>query len=92
MDPRVERIVDFLNDQQIRATYAAVGGAIGFPAQSVGRLLGGRQPRASWVVAKKTRRPTGYTASQMHAALQESEVILTANDLRRRMSAWDRAR
>ena len=53
MDPRVERIIEFLNDQHIRATYTAVGDAIEVPARSVATLLGGRTPRASWVVNAK---------------------------------------
>jgi hypothetical protein len=89
MDPRVERIIDFLNDQHIRATYKAVGDAIEVPARSVATLLGGRTPRASWVVNAKNGEPTDYTPNEKHPALYEkNDIIQTGDDLIRRMKRW----
>jgi hypothetical protein len=67
-----------------RATYAAVGGVVGLPAQSV--MQG--QPKTamnSWVVSKDKQVPTGYAASEYHPHLTASaKVIETAQELR----AW----
>lgn len=90
MDPRVGRIIEFLNDQRIRATYDAVGDLAGVSARSVAGLLGGRQPRASWVVAKKDLKPTGYTDNEMHQDLfVNPDVIMTGDELTRRMKKWN---
>ena len=90
MDPRVERIVEFLNDHRIRATYDAVGDLAGVSARSVAALLGGRHPRASWVVAKKDGKPSGYSDNEMHEDLfKNPEVIKTGDELTRRMKKWD---
>jgi len=89
MDPSVERIVEFLNDQRIRATYHAVAEVVGGSARSVGNLLGDKCPRASWVVAKRDGEPTDYRDSEKHPALHEnSEIIQTGDDLTRRMKKW----
>jgi hypothetical protein len=89
MDPRVQRIVEFLNDQHIRATYKAVGDASEVPARSVATLLGGRHQRASWVVNARDGEPTGYSPNEKHPALYErTEIILTGDDLIRRMKKW----
>ena len=89
MDPSVERIVEFLNDQRIRATYNAAAEAIGVSARSAGSLLGDRQPRASWVVAKGNGQPTGYPEGEKHPALlANTEIIQTGDDLNRRMKKW----
>jgi hypothetical protein len=53
-------ILRFLNDQQIRATYGAVGDAVGVIARNVGARLGYRRPEASWVVSAANGWPTGY--------------------------------
>ena len=76
MDPSVVRIVEFLNDQRIRATYNAVAEVIGGSARSVGYRLGDKCPRASWVVAKSDGEPTGYHDSEKHPALHESDEII----------------
>lgn len=87
MNPRMDRIVAFLNTEHRRATYGAVGEALGLPAQTIGGMLGRRRPEASWVVSAETLEPTGYGAGDKHAALHERpEVITTGLELLRRMS------
>ena len=86
MDPTLIRMVEFLNRERIRATYAAVGEAAGVPTRSVGKLLGDRCERASWVVNGRNGEPTGYTPIEKHPALYErSEIIRTGDELIRRM-------
>lgn len=65
-----------LNQFEQRATYGAVGGAIGQPAQSVGGLLGERNHHHSWVVNAGTGLPTGYAAAEMHPNLADTPNIL----------------
>ncbi len=66
---KVEEILRYLNAKRVRATYSAVGGVIGVPAQSVGQYLGERRPRASWVVNDDTGQPTGYGSNEKHPDL-----------------------
>ena len=66
---KVEEILRYLNAKRVRATYSAVGGAIGVPAQSVGQYLGKPRPEASWVVRKKDGKPTGYASGEKHTDL-----------------------
>jgi alkylated DNA nucleotide flippase Atl1 len=77
MDPTLERIVDFLNKNKIRASYGAVADAAGVPARSVGRLLGHRRPWGSWVVNKATGEPTGYVDHEKDADLHVTNEIIT---------------
>jgi alkylated DNA nucleotide flippase Atl1 len=86
MDPALIRMVEFLNREQIRATYDAVAHAAGVPTRSVGRLLGDRCELASWVVNGGTGEPTGYTRIDKHPALYErKEIIRDGDELIRRM-------
>lgn len=91
MNPRLEKIVAFLNQEHRRATYGAVGEALGLPAQAVGGMLGPRCAEASWVVNADTREPSGYSTADKHAALHErSDVITTGLELLRRMvGLWE---
>ena len=85
----LEEILQFLNAEQIRATYGAVAGVLGVPARSVGAALGTRRPDASWVVNADTDLPTDYDPAQWHPALLgRAEVIRTANELTLRLSIW----
>ena len=84
----VEEIVRYLNAAQIRATYGAVGEAIGVIARNVGARLGRRRPEVSWVVSKASGWPTGFHSSEIHPALtRTSEIVGTAADLVRRVRA-----
>ena len=87
-DEKKREILRFLNREKIRATYEAVGGLIGLPAQSVGANLGERRRDASWIVSKRSRKPTGYKPAEMHPALiRHSYIIQTSDELRRRMKS-----
>ena len=69
---RTERVLAYLNHEKRRCTYEALGDFLGdIPAQSVGQYLGEKRPEASWVVSKKTGRPTGYTPDQFAEGLQK---------------------
>jgi hypothetical protein len=61
---RLDDIVDQLNERKQRATYGAVATFVG--GAPIG-LMRGRERchKYSWVVAKKTGRPTGYAESQI---------------------------
>ena len=76
-------ILDFLNEERVRATYGAVGGVLGQPARDVWRALQGQGRRASWVVNGTTGDPTGYTTNQQHPDLYRTQrIIRTGADLR----------
>ena len=82
----MEQFIAFLDRNKIRATYGAVADAAGVPHRSVGRLLGERCPRASWVVNAATGEPTGYSELAKHPDLHtRAEIITTGDDLIRRM-------
>lgn len=81
---RVDAVIEVLARHSQRATYGAVGGLIGFPAQSV---MSGKPktPRNSWVVSKATGRPTGYLASETHPALEQNPDVISTPEA---LAAW----
>lgn len=86
MDERLQTILTFLNREHQRATYGAVGEALGLPPRSVGGMLGDRRPEASWVVNSSTFEPSGYTRAEKHVALYErADVIKSGLELLWRM-------
>lgn len=80
----LDRVLDVLDRIHQRATYSAVTGVIGGSPRTVmkGRPL---DPRHSWVVARKTGQPTGYSEAQKHKLVREKhgEVIADPEQLRR---------
>lgn len=87
MDPGLQKILDFLNRERTRATYGAVGEALGIPGRAVGSMLGERRPDGSWIVNAESGDPTGYEPHQKHPALyEESRVIKDGMELLRRMA------
>jgi hypothetical protein len=88
MDERITKVLQFLNRAKIRATYGAVGEALGdVPGRAVGEMLGDRRPEASWVVRADTGKPSGYDKNQCHADLHRNvHVINTGTELLRRMA------
>jgi alkylated DNA nucleotide flippase Atl1 len=80
----IETILTALNRAHVRATYGAVADVLGISnPRSVGRELRVRRPAASWIVNKRTKRPTGYTSAQLHPNLfQSPRVIATGRELR----------
>ena len=85
----LRQVVDTLNALEVRATYTAVGDVIGHPARGVGDLLGrigGRCQRHSWVVTRRNKRPTGYSANQLHPRLFRTKYVIdSAADLLERL-------
>ena len=78
-----QKILCELNNRKTRATYGAVGCILGVLPQDVGKYLGCRRPKASWVVNKKTRRPTGYKTHEIHPHLYcNPRVIEACGELR----------
>ena len=85
-DCDVAQILAFLNDHHVRATYRAVGEALGIPARAVGAMLGPRRIEASWVVSAKTGEPTGYERDQKHPLLSGSRLLTSGVELLRMMA------
>lgn len=86
MDVRLEQIVQFLNREHIRATYGAVGEALGLPAITIGGMLGDRCPEVSWVVSTESGLPSGYSAHELHPHLTDNpEIIYTGLALLQRI-------
>ena len=88
MDWRIEKVLAFLTQTKTRATYGAVGEALGeLSGQTVGGMLGERRPIASWVVNSKTGEPTHYEKTQCHPDLyKNSHIIFTGIVLLRHMA------
>jgi hypothetical protein len=82
-------ILAFLNAAQVRATYGAVGEALGIPARAMGARLGPHSIEASWIVSAETGLPTGYSQNEVHPALMDkSDVIGSGLELVMRLAAW----
>jgi hypothetical protein len=78
----LDDVLTFLNEEQIRATYGAVGEVIGVSARALGAHLGPHRPEASWVVSPENGLPTDYTQTEWHPALlSRGEIISTAHAL-----------
>jgi hypothetical protein len=89
VDTNLAEILRFLNDQQTRATYRAVGDLLGVSPQSIGAALGARTIEASWIVNTSTGLPTGYADHEMHAALFKNEDIISSSvQLALRLTSW----
>ena len=85
----LSEILEFLNEEQIRATYGAVADVIGVVPRSMGALLGPHTPEASWIVNAATGLPTDYSQNETHPALLRSSDIITSGiALTLRSTAW----
>ena len=84
----VDDLVEFLNGERVRATYTTAAWAVRKPPQSLGKNLGPRSQRNSWVVSKTTGLPTGYDESLMAPGLGQSEIITSGEELLRRVVEW----
>ena len=86
-------IVEFLNAEQVRATYSAVGELLGMVPGSVGALLGHRRPEMSWIVNQATGLPADYDSAEVHPALlSRGDIISSGRELALKMSAWKQRR
>jgi alkylated DNA nucleotide flippase Atl1 len=72
----LHQILARLNASRVRATYGAVAGVLGVPARGLGRHLGPRRPLASWVVSRRTLRPSGYGCGEIHPELTRSDRVI----------------
>ena len=80
-------VLTFLNDEQVRATYSAVGEAIGVTARALSVRLDPRRPEASWVVNPENGLPPGYDQTEWHPSLlNRGEVIKSGRELVLRMT------
>jgi hypothetical protein len=80
-------ILAFLNAEQMRATYRAVGDVLGVSPLAISRTLGAHIPEASWIVSAETLLPAGYTAEEMHPSLlRTDEIIRSGPELIMRMT------
>jgi hypothetical protein len=85
-------ILEFLNAEQVRATYSAVGELIGVTPRSMATHLGPHTAERSWIVSAGTGLPTGYSQDDMHPALlNNNEVIGSGIALAMRLSTWKAA-
>ena len=86
-------ILEFLNAEQVRATYGAVGELLGIIPRAMGTQLGPHTVERSWIVSAGTGLPSDYSHDEMHPSLQRTdEVIGSGIALAMRLSAWKAAR
>src|SRR5262245_199072 len=77
----------FLNEEQIRATYGAVGEVIGVSPRALGTYLGPHRPEASWVVSAENGLPADYNETEWHPALlSRGEIIASGRELLLRLT------
>ncbi len=82
-------ILEFLNAEQVRATYGAVGELLGVIPRAMGARLGPHTEERSWIVNADTGLPTDYSQSEMHPSLRRrNEIIDSGTGLLMRMTAW----
>jgi hypothetical protein len=82
-------VLEFLNAEQVRATYEAVAGLLGVIPRGMGAQLGPHTPERSWIVNAETGLPTDYSKEEIHPALRHSsEIIGSGMELAMRMTAW----
>ena len=71
----LEKIVEILNRENVKATYGAVAGVLGRVPQGV--MIDREKPqRNSWVVNAETNMPTGYRLDQLHPNLMRLPIVL----------------
>jgi hypothetical protein len=86
-------ILEFLNAEQVRATYSAVGELLGIIPRAMGTQLGPHTPERSWIVSAGTGLPTDYSPDEMHPLLEQSDEIISSGiALAMRLSAWKKTR
>ena len=71
----LDGILDFLNEFQQRATYAAVADLLCTSQRSLMRRRA-KNARHSWIVSSRTLLPTGYQREQMHSQLTSRTAVL----------------
>ncbi len=85
----IDAILSCLNTRKIRCTYSAVAEYLKIEPKEVGQILGERRPEASWIVGRRTGLPTGYSNTQRHPGLYQSDKILNdGNELESLLMEW----
>ncbi len=80
---KIDKIIQTLDRHKLRATYGAVGEALGVLPIAVGKRLGEKRPEASWVVSSKSGKPSGYLPNEIHPDLYtRPEIIRSGDELR----------
>jgi hypothetical protein len=72
----LKQILNYLNDERIRATYGAVANVLGIVPQSVGQRLGDKTKRTSWVVNLESGLPSGYEHDQIDESLEANPTVV----------------
>ncbi len=91
-DVSLDEILEFLNHERVRATYAAVAEVLGVIPRSMGARLGTRRPEASWIVNAFNGLPTDYGEDEWHPdLLSQAEIISSGRVLALRLSKWRNA-
>ncbi len=86
---QVNKIIDYLDDTQIKATYGAVADAVGVKPYQVGGFLGEKRAAASWVVSAATGEPRGYLPWETHPHMANcSEIICSGRELMQRLGRF----
>lgn len=81
MDKDIERVLDCLNKNKIRATYGAVREYLGLNIRpNWGELLGAKSPYSSWIVRKSDGYPSRYSLEEMHSDLESNPEIITESE------------
>ena len=82
-------ILRFLNEEQVRVTYGAVGEVLGVIPRAMGARLGPHTRERSWIVSAETGFPTDYSRDDMHPSLcRTDEIISSGTELVMRMTSW----
>ena len=77
----LDRVLECLDRERVRATYGAVGEVLHLPARSVGLQLRNRAKRSCWVVSAGTGKPTGHSATQANPSFFNTRIINNGADL-----------
>jgi hypothetical protein len=82
-------VLEFLNAEQVRATYDAIGELLGIAPRAMGGQLGPHRAERSRIVSAGTGLPTDYSRDEMHPSLlRTDEIIGSGIALAMRLSAW----
>ena len=87
----IQRILTCLKHEKRRCTYGAVAGIIIIANQGVGRYLGVKSPKTSWVVLKATGQPSGdWAPNQLAKGLcNKPDLISCPNELKKLVCQYE---
>ena len=73
---QVNQVLEALNQNELRCTYNAIADYCGTDLRTIINCLGQRRPLASWIVNRRTLKPTNYLASQEHPNLYKNDLVI----------------